>query len=215
MALFFTFGGIYFRKISAKKILRFRKTFYLCKRKYINIATITVEIGKKGKRDTRTVNFLVCHGKSKKRIPTELYVLDSDLSKSGKVINTTKARLIEEMRRKLEDRLFALAVDLMGRTDIDAAYIAERLLVRPDELEFFKFADEWLERSNIKGKKNYTSMLSSLEQHLGRRHLRFSSITYSMLQRYEDYLKGKPRAQSLYLGEIRHLYRQCSLQAVR
>lgn len=176
------------------------------------MATITIEIGKKGKKGVRALSFLVCVGKSKKRIPTELYLNDKEVTDNGKrITNIQKARLVEEMRRKLEDRLFVLSVNMLGQ-EVDAATLADMLTARTDELEFFAFADEWLERASIKGKKNYRTMLKSLENHLGRRKLPFSAITYGMLQRYEDYLRDKPRAQSLYLGEIRHLYRQAMKQ---
>ena len=38
------------------------------------MATITIEIGKKGKKKVRPVSFLVCHGKTKKRIPTGIVI---------------------------------------------------------------------------------------------------------------------------------------------
>lgn len=173
------------------------------------MATLTIEIGRKGKKGTRCVNFLVCHGKTKKRISTEIYVNDSDMSSNGKrIVNSRKARLIEEMRRKLEDRMFALSIDLLDREDIDAAYIAEHIVQHSDRLDFFAFADEWLASTRIKGKKNYITMLSSLEKYLDKRSLPFEEITYNMLKRYEEYLRDKPRARSLYLGEIRHLFRE-------
>ena len=51
-------------------------------------------------------------------------------------------------------------------------------------------------------------MLNTLEVYLGRRRLAFSAITYNTLKGFEEYLRDKPRAQSLYLGQMRHLYRE-------
>ena len=173
------------------------------------MATLTLELGKKGKSGKRSISFLVCSGKTKKRIPTEIYLLDNDISSNGKkIVNLHKAKLIEDMRRKLEDKLFELSLELLG-AEADAGYIAERLISSYNvNLDFFAFADDWLKRATQKGAKNYYTMLSSLEKHLGKRHLPFSNITYGMLQKYCDYLDGKPRAQSMYLGGIRHLYRE-------
>ena len=173
------------------------------------MATITIEIGRKGKKKTRAVSFLVCHGKTKKRIPTEIFVTDSDVSTNGKKIkNLSKAKLIEEMRRKLEDRLFSLSLELVGQ-DVDAAFIVERLTSQRDnDIEFFAFAEDWIGKSSIKGMKNYSTMLNSLESYIGIRELPFSRINYKLLKGYEDFLVGKERAQSLYLGMIRHLYRE-------
>ena len=173
------------------------------------MATITIEIGKKNKKLVRPVSFLICEGRSKKRIPTGVSVSDSELTASGKRIREQeKARMIEQKRRELQERLDLLQLDAIGSTTMDAGEIAERITAKKDELDFFTFADEWLEKTSIKGKKNYATMLNSLEKYLGRRKLSFKSITYRMLEGYEIYLKDKPRAQSMYLGFIRHLYRE-------
>jgi integrase len=173
------------------------------------MATITLEIGKKNKKGVHTVTFLVCQGKnSKKRISTEISVADSELSSNGKKIkNVEKAMIVERMRRQLEDRLAALSLDLAGR-NADASYIVERITATHEDIDFFTFTDEWLKHSTIKGAKNYATMLNSLEAYLGRRYLPFSTISYKTLKGFEEYLKEKPRAQSLYLGQMRHLYRE-------
>lgn len=174
------------------------------------MASITIEFGKRGKKKERLVSFLICHGNTKKRIPTEIHITDSDLSSNGKKIkNTTKARMIEEMKRKLEDKLYSLSLDIAGRNDIDATYIAERLMAHLDNnLDFFNFAENWITSAKIKGIKNYCSMLNSLKSYIGKRELPFDCINYRFLKDYEDYLSNKPRAQSLYLGQIRHLFRE-------
>ena len=78
--------------------------------------------------------------------------------------------------------------------------------------DFFKFAEDYLDKSSIKGKKNYITMLNSLQRYnKGIRTLPFASITFSFLDGYCYSLKDKPRAQSLYLGEIRHLWKQACL----
>ncbi|MBR1526850.1 MAG: site-specific integrase [Prevotella sp.] len=176
------------------------------------MATITIEIGKKGKKKERAICFLVCHGKTKKRIPTEIFVTDSELTSNGKKVKEpTKAQLIEQMRRKLQDKLFALSLDLAGQ-DVDAAYIAERLTVHHGGIDFFKFTEEWLKHSSIKSKKNYYCMLNVLEVHLKKRALPFTSINFSMLKGFEEYLNDRPRAKSMYLGLMRHLYREAMRQ---
>lgn len=173
------------------------------------MATITIEIGKKGKKGVHPVSFLVCQAKTKKRIPTEIYLSETDLSRNGKKIkNFEKAKLLEDMRRKLEDRLFGLSLEIAAG-GLDAEAIAKMLVLRDDtELDFFVFADKWIGKAKIKGVQNYCSMLHSVEAYLGRRKLPFSSLNYTFLKGFEDYLSGKPRAQSLYLGEIRHLFRE-------
>ena len=173
------------------------------------MATLKIEIKSGEGRKTFSVSFLVCQGKSKKRIPTGLKVTSSDLSANGKRIkDLNKARLIEKMRRDLQDRLDALSLELTG-CDMDASEIVRRItLIREGEvLDFFAFAEKWLSETTIKGKANYRCMLNSLSSYIGCRRLSFREITYKFLSGFEAFLKDKPRAQSLYIGQMRHLYR--------
>lgn len=171
------------------------------------MAILSIELGKKSKSKERNVSFLVCHHGTRKRIRTEIYVTDSDVSTTGKIKNIEKAKKIEELRRTYQDRIDNLSLELTG-SDRDAEYIVKRITASNEELDFFAFADEWLKHSTIKGKKNYLSMLNSLESHIETRKLNFSEITYSLLESYCESLSGKPRAQSLYLGLMRHLFRE-------
>lgn len=169
--------------------------------------TLTIEI-KKGSRKPYPVSFLVCSGNTKKRIPTGIKVSDSELSANGRKIKSlNKARLIESKRLELQDRLDALLLDTIGQVP-SAEYIVQRITSTPAALDFFTFSDQWLEKSPVKGKKNYICLLNALERHIGHRTLPFSAITYAMLDGFAQSLNSKPRAQSLYLGLMRHLYRE-------
>lgn len=173
------------------------------------MATITIEIGKKNMKRLRPVSFLICVGRTKKRIPSGISVLDSELTAGRRRIKEPKkARLIENKLRDLQERIDSLQLDAIGCATMDAGEIAERIAGKREELDFFVFAEEWLARSSIKGKKNYVTMLNSLEKYLAIRKLPFKSITYRVLEGYELYLKDKPRAKSMYLGFVRHLYRE-------
>ena len=172
------------------------------------MATITIEIGTKGKNQQRSVRFLIRQGNKKARIPTGVSVTDAELTSNGKKIKEpTKAMLLDKKRIELQERLNAMMVDAMGET-ITAEEIVGRLTARPKALDFFTFAEEWMQRSTIKGKKNYKCFLNALEGFVGTRSLPFKEITYSFLDGFAQHLKDKPRAQSLYMGQMRHLYRE-------
>ena len=173
------------------------------------MATITIEIGKKNKKRLHPVSFLICEGRTKKRIPTGITVGDSELTTNGKrVKEPEKAKMIEMKRRELQEQLDELQLDALGGQTMDATEIAERIVAKEEVTDFFTFADDWLRRNDVKGAKNYVTMLNSLESYLGRRRLPFKMITYKLLEDYEQHLKDKPRAQSLYLGLMRHLFRE-------
>lgn len=170
------------------------------------MATLKIEIRKAGAY--YNVHFLIRADGTRKRIPTGLKVYPYEMSANGKRIkNKAKADLIEMKRRELQDKLDVINVDAMGRPQ-DAAQIAERLRYTEGDLDFFRFADEWLARSQIKAKKNYVCLLRDLERHLGRRRLAFRDITYNMLEGYEASLRDRPRARTMYLSGMRHLFRE-------
>ena len=173
------------------------------------MATLKIEIKSGEGRKTFSVSFLVCQGKSKKRIPTGIKVAPSELSANGKRIkDLNKARLIEKMRRELQDRLDALSLELTGR-DMDASEIVRRITLSRDgeTLDFFEFTEKWMSETSTKSKEIYVCMLKSLSLFVGCRRLPFREITYRFLSGYEAFLRGKPRAQSLYIGLMRHMYR--------
>ena len=173
------------------------------------MATLKIEIKSGVGRKTFSVSFLVCQGKSKKRIPTGIKVAPSELSANGKRIkDLNKARLIEKMRRDLQDRIDALSLELTGR-DMDASEIVRRITLSRDgeTLDFFEFTEKWMSETSTKSKATYVCMLQSLSLFVGCKRLPFREITYRFLSGYEAFLRGKPRAQSLYIGLMRHMYR--------
>ena len=168
-----------------------------------------IEIKSGEGRKTFSVSFLVCQGKSKKRIPTGIKVAPSELAANGKRIkDLNKARLIEKMRRDLQDRIDALSLELTGR-DMDASEIVRRITLSRDgeTLDFFEFTEKWMSETSTKSKPTYLCMLKSLSLFVGCKRLPFREITYRFLSGYEAFLRGKPRAQSLYIGLMRHMYR--------
>ena len=173
------------------------------------MATLKIEIKSGEGRKTFSVSFLVCQGKSKKRIPTGIKVAPSELSANGKRIkDLNKARLIEKTRRDLQDRIDALSLELTGR-DMDASEIVRRITLSRDgeTLDFFEFTEKWMSETSTKSKEIYVCMLKSLSLFVGCKRLPFREITYRFLSGYEAFLRGKPRAQSLYIGLMRHMYR--------
>ena len=55
-------------------------------------------------------------------------------------------------------------------------------------------------------------MLNTFSSFLGKESLLFSDLTYTLLKEFENHLSKKLRAQSLYLGELRHLFREAMLE---
>ena len=171
------------------------------------MATITYELGKPKLDKSRKVSIVVSHKGQRRRIPTNIVLTDSDVSRSGKISSRKIQKAIDDKINLLKDKLYDLEIDLLGK-DVDIDWIFSHITKERETLDFFKYAEKWIERSTNKGKKNYSIMLNSLERFNQCRKLPFSLIDYSFLNRYKDYLDGHPRAQSLYLGNIRHLFNE-------
>lgn len=172
------------------------------------MATITYELGKAKQDRTRKVSIILSHKGQRKRIPTNIVVSESDLSRSGKVSSRKIVKAIDDKMKLLKDKLYDLEIDLMDK-DISVDWIYDHITKKDTStLDFFAYTEEWVEKSSNKGKKNYLIMLNSLERYNGCRRLPFSLIDYNFLNNYKKYLDGHPRAQSLYLGNMRHIFNE-------
>ena len=179
------------------------------------MATIAIEFGKETSKKTRKVYLRVNQGKTAKRIKTGVVLSESEFTpKTKKIKCLEKAQLIEKLKKELLENINALETGATTKSSADAKTVAARISrkQKENELEFFAFAEKWLESAKIKGAKNYRCMLNTLEAFLGSRNLIFPEITVRFLKDFEAYLGDRPRAQSLYLGQMRHVYREAMLE---
>ena len=183
------------------------------------MAKISIEYGKIKSDGGRNVMLRLVSGRTQKHIPIGVSLGKSDyrVYPDGRirVINDEKYFSIEDTLADLTRKMNAILKDSLGLTlTADELYAAMTRKSGGDvrAMNFFTFADDYLSKTEIKGKKNYMTMLNSLQRYnMGLRTLPFASVTFSFLQGYSLSLKDKPRAQSLYLGALRHIYKQACL----
>lgn len=171
------------------------------------MATVTYELGKQKQDKTRKVSIVISHKGQRKRIPTNISLSDDDITRSGKIISRKVQKVIDDKINLIKDKLYDLEVDLMGGS-VDIDWIMAHLSKDDETIDFFVYAERWIEKSTNKGKKNYSIMLNSLERYNGCRKLPFPVIDYGFLDNYKRFLDGHPRAQSLYLGLMKHLFNE-------
>lgn len=171
------------------------------------MATITYKIGELKKDKTRKVSITLSHNGIRKRIPTNITIRECDITKQGKIKSDSLKRNIEDTINTLKNRLYEIENSL-GNKDTDIEWIYSQLIGKCKTLDFFEYTRQWIETSSNKGKGNYSIMLNSLHRFLGCDTLSFSDIDYKFLNNYKEYLTGHPRAQSLYLGCIRHIFNE-------
>lgn len=171
------------------------------------MATITYKIEEPKKDKTRKVSITLSHKGIRKRIHTNITIKECDLTKQGKIKSDSLKRNIEDTVNTLKNRLYEIEISL-GNKDADIEWIYSQLTGNVKTLDFFEYTRKWVGKSNNKGKGNYSIMLNSLYRFLKSDTLSFSDINYNLLNNYKDYLTGHPRAQSLYLGCMRHIFNE-------
>jgi integrase len=194
--------------------------------------TIRAEVLKDKKRTDGTYNVKVRFIKDKKvrRVSTDLFATDSDL--------TADLKLKEESLIKQEaDRLVLRYRTMFNSLHLDSENcsvneIVNRLLCKDEAekpIDFIAFARKWINETTIKGKDNYTTALNSFIRFIGEEELEIKKITVDLLEDYRDYIikvraertkamteAGKRipsnRCLSLYLTSLRHLYSEAQKQ---
>ena len=188
--------------------------------------TIRAEVLKDKKRTDGTYNVKVRFTKNKKvkRISTDLFATDADL--------TSDLKLKEDSMTKQEaDRLVLHYRTMVNSLHLDSgnydvSEIVNRLLCKEEAekpIDFIAFSKKWISETTIKGKDNYTTALNSFIRFVGTEELEIKKITVDLLEQYRDYIikvrkervkallaEGKRvpsnRCLSLYLMSLKHLY---------
>ena len=156
----------------------------------------------------RKVSIILSHRGTRKRIPTNIVLAENDLSRSGKIKSRGIQKIIEDKIKILKDRLYYLEVEIIDNKDVDAEWIYSHIVDNNESIDFLDYAKNWIEKSKNKGKGNYLCMLNSLMRFHKNAKLPFSCIDYRFLCNYKEFLDGHPRAQSLYLGCMRHMFNE-------
>ena len=86
------------------------------------MATITYELGKPKLDKSRKVSIVVSHKGQRRRIPTNIVLTDSDVSRSGKISSRKIQKAIDDKINLLKDKLYDLEIDLLGK-DVDIDWI--------------------------------------------------------------------------------------------
>lgn len=179
------------------------------------MVTINYEVGIIRKDNSIPVHIKISHNNVRKKMVSKIFLTKNDcIYVDGKYVVKSKKKLAEitNMISSLQLKAISYVNSHRNATTQDIyEYLSGKRDHRGD-IDFFEFAEDWLRKSNIKGKKNYYTMLNSFSRFLMTRKLPFSSISYPILEAYARSLDNKPRAKSLYLGAIRHLHNVARLR---
>ena len=190
--------------------------------------TIKAEIKKDGQKvdGTYNVKLRFTLDRKVKRLSTSLFVKPGELTKTGNFKKGTKVyNEIEKLLAAYHAKCNAMQIDLHHYSLDDIFNRLKFEEQKKHDVDFIVFARKWIADTTIKGVNNYVTAINSLVSFIQCDSLPISEISYSFLKKYSDYLNqrrcekvaqmkaaGKRipsnRMISLYLGCIRHLYKE-------
>jgi hypothetical protein len=188
--------------------------------------TIRAEVLKDKKRTDGTYNVKVRFTKDKKvkRISTDLFATDADLTSDMKLKENSMTKQ-EADRLVLRYRTMVNSLHLDSE-NCDVSEIVNRLVCKVEAekpIDFIAFSKKWIATAPIKSKDTYTTGLNSFIRFIGKDELDIKIISVDLLEQYRDYIiqvrnervkalqaEGKRvpsnRCLSLYLMMLRHLF---------
>nr|DAN76150.1 MAG TPA: integrase family protein [Caudoviricetes sp.] len=171
------------------------------------MATFKAIIKKGNKRADGTWNVVIrfTHNSKVRFIPTTMYVTKKDITASFKIKNANILDRCNDIIKKYRSRLSELSLEF---NDIDIDTIVSYIQKKKENkgVSFTDFAAKWIDESTIKGIKNYKTALNALCSFVGRDNILCEEINVKTMKAFENALKDRPRAQSLYPNCIKTIF---------
>ena len=164
-----------------------------------------IKKGNKKADDTWNVVIRFTHKTKVRFIPTTLYITKKDITASFKIKNANILDRCNDIIKEYRNRLSELSLEF---NDIDIDTIASYIRQKKENkgISFTDFAAKWIKESTIKGIKNYKTALNALCSFVGRDNILCEEINVKTMRAFENALKDRPRAQSLYPNCIKTIF---------
>lgn len=190
--------------------------------------TIKAEIKKREQKNDGSYNVKLRFtlNRKVKRLSTSLFVTQEDLTKTGTFRkNTPILKEINSLVLSYQAKCNAMEIDLHNYSLDDIFRKLKFKEQQSQEIDFIKFARQWVKETTIKSKADYTTVVNSIVDFIQRDYLYISEIKVSFLKKYAEFLQkrretrvkklieqGKTvpsnRMQSSYMGAFRHLFKE-------
>lgn len=172
------------------------------------MATFKAVIKRGNKRADGTWNVVIrfTHETKVRFIPTTMYVTKKDITASFKIKNVNILDRCNDLIKAYRERVSELNLEF---NDIDMDTIVSYIRKKKDKrgISFTDFARKWIMmRSDTRGVKNYITSLNALCFFFGRDNILCEEITVKTMKAFENALKDRKRAQSLYPNSIKTIF---------
>lgn len=154
---------------------------------------------------TWSVHIRFTHTNKTRYIPTTMYITKKDITASFKIKNANILDRCNDIIKEYRNRLSELSLEF---NDIDIDTIVSYIRQKKENkgVSFTEFAAKWIEESTIKGIKNYKTALNALCSFVGRDNILCEEINVKTMKAFENTLKDRQRAQSLYPNCIKTIF---------
>lgn len=174
------------------------------------MATFKAIIKKGNKRADGTWNVVIrfTHDAKVRFIPTTMYVTRKDVTASFKIKNADIIDRCNDLIKVYRERVNELNLEL---NNIDIDTIVSYMKQKKDKkgILFTDFARKWMAKhTEIKGMKNYKTSLNAFCAFMGRDDVLCDEVTAKTMKAFEETLKDRPRAQSLYPNCIVRIFNE-------
>ena len=164
-----------------------------------------IKKGNKKADGTWNVVIRFTHKTKVRFIPTTIYITKKDITASFKIKNANILDRCNDIIKEYRSKLSELSLEF-NDIDIDTIVSYIRQKKETKGVSFTEFAAKWIEESTIKGIKNYKTALNALCSFVGRDNVLCEEINVKTMKAFEDALKDRPRAQSLYPNCIKTIF---------
>lgn len=154
---------------------------------------------------TWSVHIRFTHTNKTRYIPTTMYITKKDITASFKIKNANILDRCNDIIKEYRNRLSELSLEF-NDIDIDTIVSYIRQKKENNGVSFTEFAAKWIEESTIKGTKNYKTALNALCSFVGRDNILCEEINVKTMKAFENALKDRQRAQSLYPNCIKTIF---------
>jgi hypothetical protein len=171
------------------------------------MATFKAMIKKGNKKADGTWNVVIrfTHKTKVRFIPTTIYITKKDITASFKIKNANILDRCNDIIKEYRNRLSELSLEF-NDIDIDTIVSYIRQKKENNGVSFTAFAAKWIEESTTKGIKNYKTAINALCSFIGRDNILCEEINVKTMKAFENALKDRPRAQSLYPNCIKTIF---------
>lgn len=151
--------------------------------------------GNRRKDGTYPVNIRVTFKGKSRRLATTLVCTAADLTRSLKIKNPTILNKSDALIAKMRNAVSGISpFDLEGH-DVDwvVSHIRSTLEENDFRLDFFKWADEFIQSKGESTRKIYSVSLNSFERFLGKREIDINDITKPLLLEFQKKVDKQKR----------------------